>query len=169
MSDIQDTGWHAESDDSFPQTQSDKRDAVFTLLKDGLPDIVMNTLGITDPLNAVALTEAMQVPDFQSAVVEQIQKVMKTIQQLLRAAPIPAPPPPPGPPGAPPPPPAPPLPSIPCDLFDDHTLVSQFMAKWLRSPAGQKYVGTPGFENCKAYWTASNKLRHRPRRHHRRR
>jgi hypothetical protein len=158
MSDIQETGWHTESDDSFPQTLSDRRDAVYSALKDGFQPEVLNTLGLLDPINAPELCEVMGVPGFQSAVVEQLQKLLKTIDQLLRAAPIPAPPPPPGPPGAPPPPPAPPLPSIPCDLFDDHTLVSQFMAKWLRSPAGQKHVGTPGFQNCVAYWTSSNAL-----------
>jgi hypothetical protein len=158
ITDLQESGWHPEADDNFPLTLSDKRDAVFTLLKDGLPPEVLNTLGILDPLNAVALTEYMGVPDFQSAVVDQIQKTLKTIDKLLMAAPIPGPPPPPPAPGAPPPGPVPPQPSIPCDMFDDHTLVSQFMAKWLRSPAGQKHVGTPGFINCVAYWKQSNDL-----------
>lgn len=158
MADIQETGWHTESDDNFPQTLSDKRDAVYSLLKDGFQPEVLNTLGVLDPINSVELTEVLGVPGFQSSVVEQINKTMATIDKLLQGQPTPALPKPPGPPGSPPPDPDPPHPSIPCDLFDDHTLVSQFLAKWLRSPAGQKHAGTPGFINVVCYWKESSGL-----------
>lgn len=150
MADLQDAGWHTESDDSFPQTLSDRRDAVFSILKDGFQETVLNILGIDDAINAPELCELMGVPGFQSAVVDQIQKTLMDVDKLMHGVPIMVP----GPPGQPPT----PQPSMPPDLFDDHGLVDQFLAKWLRGPIGQKHVGTPGFQNVVAFWTKVHQL-----------
>ena len=36
---LKETGWHAESDDNFPMTLSDRRDALFSMLKDFPPEV----------------------------------------------------------------------------------------------------------------------------------
>jgi hypothetical protein len=156
MADLQAEGWNPESDDNFPQTLSDRRDAVFSILRDGFPGEVLTTLGILDVINAPELTETLGVPGFQSAVVEQIEKSLKDVDKLLQGAPIP---PPPAPPGAPP---GVPMPSIPVDMFDDHVLVDQFLARWLRSPVGQRYAGTPGFNNVLSFWNQHHILAQPP-------
>lgn len=156
MADLQTSGWHPESDDNFPLTASDKRDAVFGILKDGFQPEILNTLGMLDPMNAVELTQLLGVEGFQSAVVEQIQKSLADIDKLLQGAPLP---PPPAPPGAPP---GKPMPSIPVDAFDDHALVDQFAARWLRGPVGQKHAGTPGFFNVLAWWSQQHQMAQPP-------
>ena len=155
MADLQTSGWHAESDDQFPLTLSDQRDAVFSLLKDGLPPEVQQALGILDPLNIETLLDYLQISGFTSAIAEQKEKSMGDVNQLLLAQPLPGQPGPDGQPG-------PPQPSVPPDPFDNHQLVATILARWLVSPAGQKHTGTPGFSNVQAFWAAHNALAQPP-------
>jgi len=151
MADLQESGWHTESDDQFPLTLADKRDAVYGILKDGFQPEVINTLGVLDPMNAIELTELLGIEGFQSSVVEQIEKTLSDVDKLLQGAPLPAQPGPDGKPGVP-------MPSVPVDAFDDHVLVDQFLARWLRGPAGQKHVNTPGFTNVQLFWQGQHEL-----------
>ncbi len=146
MADLQDSGWHPESDDQFPLTLADRRDAVHDLIKD-MPPELQAALGVLDPINIEELCELMQIPGFQSAVEDQKQKTIQDIDQLMLAAPMPGAPGPDGQPG-------PPQPSIPIDAFDNHSLVAALAAKWMISPAGQKVKGTPGFANVVAFQAA---------------
>lgn len=152
MADLQESGWHPESDDNFPLTLSDKRDSVYSLIKEMQSPEVLNALGIFDPSNVEILCEMMQVPGFQSTIADQRNKTLQDIETLLQGAPIPAPP---SPPGQPP---APPLPSLPADPFDDAALVTNLVSKWLVGPVGQKHKGTPGFANVVAYWNAYKQM-----------
>jgi hypothetical protein len=151
MADLQTSGWHPESDDQFPLTLSDRRDTLYSLLKEFSPDVAQ-ALSLLDPLNVDGLLELLQLPGFESVIGEQKQKTLVQIDQLLAGAPIPAPP---GPPGAPP---KPPMPSVPADPFDDHVLVAKIASRWMISPVGQKHIGTPGFANVEAYWQAHSAL-----------
>lgn len=145
MADLQEDGWHTESDDNFPLTLSDRRDAVYSLLKDGLQPEVLQATGVLDILNADNLVELLGIPGFASAVVEQKEKSLRDIFELLQGAPVPGSP---GPDGSP----GPMMPSVPVDPFDDFTIVDQLVSRWLRSPAGQKMKNTPGFANVVAFW-----------------
>lgn len=151
MADLRESGWHPESDDNFPLTLSDKRDAVFSLLKDGFQPEVIQALGILDPMNIEETIELLGVPGYQSAVADQRRKTLRDIDALLQGAPLPALPGPGGKPGTP-------QPSIQPDLFDDHALVEDLMSKWLVGPVGQKHKGTPGFQNVVAFWTVNKQL-----------
>jgi hypothetical protein len=151
MADLQTAGWNAQSDDQFPLTLSDKRDTLYSLLKEFPPE-VQTALSLLDPLNIEENLELLQIPGYVSATQEQKQKTLKDIDNLLQGAPIM---PPPGPPGAKP---GTPQPSIPVDAFDDHVLVTTIMARWLVSPVGQKHAGTPGFFNVVAKWAAHKAL-----------
>lgn len=155
MADIKPCGWHTESDDQFPLTLSDKRDAVYSLLKDGLPQEVLQALSILDPINVEELVELMGVPGFASTIEEQKLKTLADIAKLLDAEPIPGAPGPDGQPG-------PPQSSLPIDPFDNHPLVANLTSKWLISPVGQKYTRTLGFDNVVAFWAAHNQLAQPP-------
>lgn len=150
MANLQTTGWHAESDDQFPLTLSDKRDALFTILKEFPPE-VQQALSTLDPINAEEVLELIQIPGFQSAVGEQKEKTLNDIQVLLQTPPIPGAP---GPDGLP----GPPQPSTPIDSYDNHPLVAALVAKWLVGPVGQKQKGTPGFLNVEAFQAAHQAL-----------
>lgn len=151
MADLQTSGWHPESDDNFPLTLSDKRDAVFSLLKDGFQPEVLTALGVLDPMNVDETIQLLGIPGYQSAVADQRQKTLQDIDHLLQGSPLPGEPGPDGKPGAP-------QPSVPPDLFDNYPLVMQLVGSWLVGPVGQKHVGTPGFLNVVAYWAAYKAL-----------
>lgn len=144
MADLQTSGWHTEADDSFPLTLSDKRDAVYSLLKDGMQPEVLQVTGVLDILNASELVELLGVPGFASAIVEQKEKTLQDIFHLLQGRPIM------GQNG--------PQCSMPLDMFDDHQIVDQLVSRWLRSPAGQKFKGTPGFLNVVLFWQQHHAL-----------
>lgn len=154
MEDLSECGWHPEADDEFPLTSSDRRDALFSILKEFSPD-VQQALSVLDPLNIEETLELIQIPGFQSATADQKQKTLADIDKLLQQQPIPGAPGPDGQPG-------PPQPSISPDMFDDHQLVSMIVARWLVGPVGQKQAGTPGFLNVVAFWNAHFQLAQPP-------
>lgn len=154
MADLQTSGWHPESDDQFPLTLSDKRDALYSMLKEFPPE-VQQALSILDPINVEELCELIEIPGFQSAIGEQKQKTLDDIQTLLKAQPMPGAPGPDGQPG-------PPQPSLKVDAYDNHPLVASLVAKWLIGPVGQKQKGTPGFANVELFQAAHQALAQPP-------
>jgi hypothetical protein len=154
ISQLSETGWHAEYSTSFPMSIADERDATISLLKD-MPPQVQQALGILDPLNIGHFCQLLGVPGFESALREQQQKTLGDIAKLVQASPIPAPP---GPPGTPP---GLPMPSVPVDDFDNHGIVAGIMAAWLISErqGGKARATNPnGFANVLAAWQAHTKL-----------
>ena len=154
MAQLKESGWHAEANDDFPMTLSDRRDAVFSLLKDFPPD-VQQALSVLDPLNIEEIFELIQVPGFESAIRDQKEKTLADIQHLLHEQPIP---PPPAPNGGPPAGPA--QPSVPPDQFDNHALVAGIASKWMISKTGQqaKNQNPAGFANVEAFQQAHQAL-----------
>jgi hypothetical protein len=147
ISQLSESGWHAEYSSNFPMSLSDERDATISLLKD-MPPQVQQALGILDPLNIGHFCQLLGVPGFESALREQQQKTIEDISKLVQGSPIPVPP------GAPP---APPMPSIPIDPFDNHAIVAGIMAAWMISErqGGKTRATNPnGFANVLAAWQA---------------
>lgn len=152
MAQLKESGWHAEADDNFPMTLADRRDAMFSMLKDFPPD-VQQALSVLDPLNIEEIDELLQIPGFESAVRDQKEKTLADIQQLLTAQPMPGAPGPDGQPGAQ-------QPSLPPDAYDNHALVAGLVAKWLVSKTGQqaKNQNPAGFANVEAFQQAHQAL-----------
>lgn len=148
MSQLKEDGWHAECNDDFPMTLADRRDSVFSLLKDFSPE-VQGALSIIDPLNIEEIFELIQVPGFESSIKDQKEKTLNQIQQLLNEQPLPGQPGPNGQPG-------PPQPSIPPDAYDNHGVVATVAAAWMVSKTGQqaKAQNPAGFANVEAYQAA---------------
>jgi hypothetical protein len=146
------TGWHAESDDSFPLTNSDRRDALYSALKEFPPD-VQQALSLLDPTNIDEVLDLIQIDGFESVLADQKEKTIADIQQLLKEQPIPGVP---GPDGTP----GPSQSSIPPDQYDNHMLVMNFCGAWMRSPAGRqmKTQNAMGFSNVEAFYTAHQTL-----------
>jgi hypothetical protein len=152
MAELKLDGWHAESDDNFPITLADKRDAVFSMLKDFPPD-VQQALSVLDPINIEEIFDLLQIPGFESSVKDQKEKTLSDIQQLLAAQPMPGQP---GPDGTP----GPQQPSLPPDDFDNHAMVAGLVGKWLVSQTGQqaKNQNPAGFANVVAFQAAHQLL-----------
>jgi hypothetical protein len=133
-------------------TLSDKRDALFSMLKDFPPD-VQQALSVLDPINIEEIFELLQIPGFESAIKDQKEKTLADIEQLLQAQPTPGQP---GPDGTP----GPPQPSLPPDPFDNHALVSGVVGKWLVSQTGQetRKGNANGFANVQAFQQAHQLL-----------
>jgi hypothetical protein len=145
MAELKDGGWYAEADDNWPMTAADSRDSVFSLLKDFPPE-VQQALSILDPLNIEELFDLLQVPGFESAVRDQVDKTLNDIEKLLQEQPIPGQPGPDGKPG-------PDEPSFQPPAYENHIVSAGVSAKWLISKAGQKAeIENPGgFGNVVAY------------------
>lgn len=152
MAQLRESGWHVEANDDFPMTLSDRRDAVFSLLKDFPPE-VQQALSVLDPLNIEEVFELIQVPGFESALRDQKEKTLSDIEQLLAEPPMPGQPGPDGSPGEP-------QPSMPPDPFDNHTLVVAVVATWMISKPGRdaRNSNPQGFQNVQAFWQAHQAL-----------
>ena len=147
-------GWHCESDDNWPMNLADRRDAMFSILKEFPPEI-QAALCITDPMNIEQIFDLLQVPGFQSKMRDQVEKSQADIQKLLLEAPVPSQAPP--TPGGPPP---PMESSIPPDPFDNHVIVAGTFAAWLISQAGRDAANQNprGHANVVARWQAEQQL-----------
>lgn len=148
ISQLQEDGWHAEADDQFPMTDADRRDGVYSMLKEFPPE-VQQALSILDPLNIMALSELLQIPGFDSKVSEQKKKTLQDIEKLLQEEAIQ------GPDGKT-------QPSIPPDSFDAHDLVSMIMQAWLVGNADVRNDRPQNFANVVARYEAEMGLANPP-------
>jgi hypothetical protein len=143
-------GWHCESDDNFPMSMADRRDAVFSMLKEFPPEI-QQALSIADPTNIEQIFDLLQVPGFESKVKDQVEKTQGDIKKLLLEGPVV----PPAPPGAPP---APPQPSLPPDPWDNHVIAVGVLGGWLINQSAMAMTNPKGYANVAARWQAQQKL-----------
>lgn len=154
---LTETGWHAEADDNFPVTLSDRFDKMWALLKEFPPE-VKQALSILDPINLEETLELLQIPGFESVSEDQKQKTLADVTLLLAGSPIPGQPDPnTGQPG-------PQQPSIPVDPYDDHGFIGTFLPKWMISKTGQqqKQTNPNGFSNVIAFWQAHQQMAQPP-------
>ncbi|MBV9082214.1 MAG: hypothetical protein JOZ62_06040 [Acidobacteriaceae bacterium] len=151
MAQLKESGWHAEANDDFPMTLADRRDAVFSLLKDFPPD-VQQALSILDPLNIEEIFELIQVPGFESSLRDQKEKTLADIQNLLAEAPMQ------DPNGGPP------QPSTAPDPFDNHAVAAGVIGVWMVSKTGRETRNSnpQGFANVQAFWQAQVQLAQPP-------
>lgn len=151
MSDLKMTGWHAEADDNFPMTVSDRRDAVFSMLKDFPPE-VQQALTILDPMNIEEIFQLLQIPGFESTIRDQVEKTLRDIDLLLGSGPVSGPPGPDGQPG-------PMTASIPPDPFENHMVATNVFAKWMvKEGMKTKSTNPQGLQNVFLRWQAQQAL-----------
>lgn len=136
IAELQSAGWHAEADDQFPLTLSDRRDTLYSMLKDFPPE-VQQALSILSPINIEEICELLQIPGFESAIQDQKEKTLADIEVLLKQ--------PPPLPGQPPP---------PIDSYDNHQMVGILSGAWLVANQQIKHGNPAGFANVVAFWQA---------------
>lgn len=147
IAELQSAGWHAEADDQFPLTLADRRDSLYSMLKEFPPE-VQQALSVLSPINIEEICELLQIPGFESSIQDQKEKTLSDIETLLQQQPMPAPP---LPPGAPP---QPAQPSMPIDPYDNHQLVAILSGAWLVANRKIKDGNPMGFSNVVAFWQA---------------
>jgi hypothetical protein len=155
MAQLSDTGWHCESDDNFPMSESDRFDKMWSLLKEFPPE-VQQALSIMDPINLEQTLELLQIPGYESVVEDHKRKTLADIDQLLQGQPVDGPP---GPDGAP----GPKQASIQVDSFDNHDFAAKFIQVWLVKKADEfKQTNPQGFENVQLFWQAQQQAAQPP-------
>jgi len=142
---LKDEGWHAEADDQFPLTLADRRDTLFSILKEFPPE-VQQALTLLDPINIEEICELLQIPGFESAIQDQKEKTLKDIEQLLQEQPVEMP----GPNGQP----GPPQPSKQVDVYDNHMVAANILWKWCVANQNVKEQNPAGFANVVAFGQA---------------
>jgi hypothetical protein len=140
ISSLKEEGWHAEADDQFPLTLSDRRDTLFSILKE-FPESVQQALTLLDPINIEEICELLQIPGFESAIQDQKEKTLNDIKLLLAEQPIQ------GPNGQS-------QPSRPIDVYDNHSIAANLLGKWCVANQNIRNQNPAGFENVVAYMQA---------------
>jgi hypothetical protein len=122
ISSLKTSGWHAEADDQFPLTLADRRDTLFSVLKEFPPE-VQQALTLLDPINIEEVCELLQIPGFESTIKDQKEKTLADIEQLLAAPPL-----------------------GPIDVYDNHLVAANLMGKWLIANQKIRQENPAGFE-----------------------
>jgi hypothetical protein len=126
-------GWHAEADDNFPMTLADRRDAVWSMLKEFPPE-VQQALSILDPMNISIICELLQIAGFESAVQEQKEKTLNCVKMILEGQ------------------------QLQPDVYDNYALADGLLQKWLVGNQQEKNKNPMGFQAVEAYQQAMHQL-----------
>ncbi len=149
--DLAQGGYHFSCEEAMPMTWGQQRDLIMFLLQQS-PQ-AQQAFGLTNPLNIPDLQEVLGLPSWRVQNLEARNKVMRTIQQLLKGQPVPQPPMAPGGVAGP----ASDLPSIPIDQFeDDHMFSAQVVKEWaqLEKTAEIRAQNPLGYRNVIAWGMA---------------
>jgi hypothetical protein len=150
LSELQDSGWHFEAEESIPMTWGQQRDLLMFMMEKPLP--VLQAFGFTHPLNVDKNKSLLGMTGYYTPGVDQVEKTMEAIRKLSQAAPIQKL----GPDGLPDI-----QPSIPPDQFeDDHALAAQTVQAYCNSSAGRQLreSSPDGYANVAAYGMAHLKM-----------
>jgi hypothetical protein len=140
-------GWHYESGENIPMTNSERRDRVQEFLTSG-NDAVINLIGIADPDNLPTLQEMFGMADWKVPNLDALYKVRDTIRELSQQEPIMGQPmidPMSGMPVM-----GEPQPSIPADEFEDnHDFVVAVVKNWAQTQKALELRATnpAGYDN----------------------
>jgi hypothetical protein len=137
IAELKDSGWHAEADDNFPMTLADRRDAVWSMLKEFPPE-VQQALSILDPMNISIICELLQIAGFESAVQEQKEKTLADIKLILSGQ------------------------QLQTDPYDNAALVDGLLMKWLVANQKEKNSNPAGFQAVETFQQEYHKLAQPP-------
>ena len=133
IAELKEGGWHAEADDNFPMTLADRRDAVWSMLKEFPPE-VQQALSILDPMNISIICELLQIAGFESAVQEQKEKTLADVKLILSGQ------------------------QLQPDPYDNHPLADGLLQKWLVANQKVKNENPQGFAAVEAFQAAQHQL-----------
>lgn len=145
--------FHFEADEAIPMTWGQQRDLLMWMLDK--PAEILKAWGLDDPLNIYEFKSLLGMPGMRVPHLDDRDKGMAIIGQLLQSQPQPGPP---GPDGSP----GPTQPSIAPAWEDDH----EFMAKLAKAYLTNNYQGEEanpgGFDNVRAWGQAHETMANQP-------
>ncbi len=147
-------GFHFEAADSVPMSWPERREQMNEIYKNanGNPE-VLGPLGFMKPSNIETVAdEMMGMPDWELPYEDAYQKLIATVQELLKSPPtdtisemtgMPLQ-----------------IPTVPVDEWDDHGWMANAMGEWLDTEeAREARISNPGgFANCVAWWKSQKGL-----------
>jgi hypothetical protein len=155
LAEITSGAWHFESDEAIPATWGQQRDFVMFMM--GQPAEVQAAWGLPRPENIALNKSLLGMTGMYTPGLDDRDKTMDTIQQLLQAAPVQQQ----GPDGS-----VSLEPSIPADEFEDnHELVVQLVQGWAQKAGlsgGERERNPDGYANVIAWGVAHQKFLNPP-------
>lgn len=154
LSELQEEGYHFESDEAMPMTWAQQRDFIMWLMEK--PPELLTAYGVNHPMNVERNQALLGMTGYYTPGMDDYEKTMEVIQKLAQAAPVQRP----QPDGS-----MDTQPSIPADEFeDDHELVVKVVQAFCTSPAGRKLreSNPDGYANVIAFGLAHAKLAQAP-------
>jgi len=139
IADLIQGGFKIECEEAMPQTWAQRQEQVDSLLEKNPEAWIL--MGVSNPdgspnlENVEALQESTGLADWVVPGLDQKERLLDVIGQLLQQSPVDSPPDPMQPPGSPPPPPAPSI--QPNQLIFDAPVAVQVIRGWLRSDKGR--------------------------------
>ncbi len=152
IEELMEGGWHAEPEDTLPQSWSEKRVALMELMEKN--PAALQSLGFADISNIPTIQDVLVgLPEWKVPNSDALGKVNNEIRELLKSAPTQQPSQ--MNPGM-----TVDIPSVPIDEMDDHDFVASALQEWFQTEdAQQEHKKNPqGWANVSAFWKAQKGL-----------
>lgn len=159
IEDLRSSKYHFEADEAIPMTWGQQRDLIMWMLDKPAP--LLQMWGFDDPLNIFTFKQLLGMPGERTPKLDDRDKAMDVIAQLLneKATPgQPGPPNPDGSPGAP----GPTQPSIQPDWCDDNAFCASLAKAYLVSNHQLQAKNPDGWDNVVAWGQAHEQLANQP-------
>ncbi len=152
IEELNEGGWHAEPEDTLPQSWSEKRVSLTELA--GKEPMMLQQLGFNSIANIPIIQDVLVgLPEWEVPNANALHKVNEEIRQLLKGAPTQQP-------SQMVPGQMIDIPSIPVDEWDDHSFVADAVSEWLQTADAQeeRQKNPQGFQNVAAFWRSQKGL-----------
>lgn len=154
IADLKGGNYHFEADEAIPMTWGQQRDLLMWMLDK--PQAILEAWGLSDPLNIAEFKELIGMPGMRVPKLDERDKAMDVISQLLEGKPQPGQPDPQtGQPG-------PPQPSIAPDWEDDADFMGKLVKAYLILNYELKKENPDGYQNTVLYAQACQKMAQAP-------
>lgn len=153
MEDLNGGEYHFEADEAIPMTWGASRDLLMWMLDK--PQPILEAWGLGDPLNIVEFKELLGMPGMRVPHVDDRDKGMNVISQLLQSQAQVGPPNPDGTPG-------PKSPSVSPDWEDDNAFLAKLAKAYLTQNFELKELNPLGYENVQLWGKALEQIANAP-------
>lgn len=159
IEDLRNGKYHFEADEAIPMTWGQQRDLMMWMLDKPAP--LLHQWGMDDPMNIFEFKQLLGMPGERTPLLDDREKGLDVISQLLQSAPTAGPPGPPDPatgqPTA-----GPPQSSIQPDWEDDHAFCSMLAKAYLQANPDLKKEVPDGYLNVQLWGQAHEAMANQP-------
>lgn len=153
VADLKDGKYHFEADEAIPMTWGQQRDLLMWMLDK--PAELLQKWGMDDPLNIFEFKQLLGMPGERVPMMDDRDKCMDVIAELLTASPLPGQPGPDGQPGDE-------QPTIPPDWEDDSRFCSNLAKAYLQVNHNLAKTNNNGYRNVQAWGKAHFAIANKP-------